>query len=140
MTTLSQSRPIEAAKLKPVLHEKIEQMDHQHLELLNRLLLQLEAEELANRLSAAFDKDHELGIAERKMSEGIEIQALALGANDKAELAERLVESLAISQNTSAHKAWLALAKRRRDEVRSGAVATIPGEEGSAMVRKLVGR
>jgi len=35
---------------------------------------------------------------------------------------------------------WLALAKKRRDEIRSGAVAAIPGEEGSAMVRKLVGK
>ena len=65
MTTMSQPRPFEAAKLKPVLHEKIERMDNQHLELLNRLLLQLEAEELADRLGAAFDKDHELGIAQR---------------------------------------------------------------------------
>jgi hypothetical protein len=74
------------------------------------------------------------------MLEEIEVQALALGANDKAELAERLLESLATSQNTNAQKAWLALAKKRRNEVRSGAIAAIPGKEGSAMVRKLVGR
>ena len=70
----------------------------------------------------------------------IEAQALALAENERAELAERLVESLAASQNLSARAAWLALARKRRDEIRSGAVAGIPGEEGSAMVRKLVGQ
>jgi putative addiction module component (TIGR02574 family) len=70
----------------------------------------------------------------------IEAQALALAENERAELAERLVESLATSQNLSARAAWLALARKRRDEIRSGAVAGIPGDEGSAMVRKLVGR
>ncbi len=70
----------------------------------------------------------------------IEAQALTLGANERAELAERLVESLAVPQNPAAQAAWLQLAKKRRDEIRSGAVVGIPGEEGSAMVRKLVGR
>jgi tRNA A37 N6-isopentenylltransferase MiaA len=35
------------------------------LALLNRLLLQLEAEELAERLGEAFDKDHEQGLLRR---------------------------------------------------------------------------
>ncbi|MDB6125707.1 MAG: hypothetical protein JWQ71_4700 [Pedosphaera sp.] len=59
MKTGSQSVPLEPENLKPVLHEKIERMDGQHLALLNRVLLQLEAEELADRLGGAFDKDHE---------------------------------------------------------------------------------
>ena len=57
--------PIETEKLKPALHDKIEQMDGQHLILLNCLLLQLEAEERADRLSEAFDQDHEQGIIRR---------------------------------------------------------------------------
>ncbi len=57
--------PVEPEKLKPVLHEKIERMDGQHLALLNRVLLQLEAEELADHLSDAFNKDHEQGIWRR---------------------------------------------------------------------------
>jgi hypothetical protein len=57
--------PVEPEKLKPVLHDKIERMDGQHLALLNRLLLQLEAEELAERLGEAFDKDHEQGLLRR---------------------------------------------------------------------------
>ena len=70
----------------------------------------------------------------------IEAQALALADHERAELAERLVESLAQRQNSAPQAAWLALARKRRDDIRSGAVAGIPGEEGSAMVRKLVGR
>jgi len=65
MKTVSQPMPVEAEKLKPALHDKIEQMDGQHLVLLNRLLLQLEAEERADRLGEAFDQDHEQGILRR---------------------------------------------------------------------------
>ena len=56
---MSSPMPIEPEKLKPVLHEKIERMDAEHLSLLNRVLLQVEAEELADRLNDAFDKDRE---------------------------------------------------------------------------------
>ena len=69
----------------------------------------------------------------------IEAEALSLGEAERAKLAERLVESLATPQNPAAQAAWVALAKKRRDEIRSRSVAGIPGEEGSAMVRKLVG-
>ena len=51
--------------MKPVLHDKIERMDGQHLALVNHLLLQLEAEESADRLGEAFDKDHEQGLLRR---------------------------------------------------------------------------
>ena len=60
-----QPMPIEPEKLKPILHDKIERMDDLHLSLLNRVLLQLEAEELAARLSEGFDKDHEQGVLRR---------------------------------------------------------------------------
>ncbi|MCX6922531.1 MAG: hypothetical protein NT154_04850 [Verrucomicrobia bacterium] len=65
MKPATQPMPVELEKLKPVLHDKIERMDSQHLALLNRLLLQLEAEELAERLGEAFDKDHEQGLLRR---------------------------------------------------------------------------
>ena len=58
---MSQPTPIEPEKLKPVLHEKIERMDAEHLSLLNRVLLQVEAEELADRLNDAFDQDRAQG-------------------------------------------------------------------------------
>ena len=56
---------IEAEKLKPVLHEKIERMDAEHLVLLNRVLLQVEAEETADRLHDAFDQDRAQGRLQR---------------------------------------------------------------------------
>jgi hypothetical protein len=65
MKPASQLVPVELEKLKPVLHDKIERMDGQHLALVNRLLLQLEAEELAERIGEAFNKDHEQGLLRR---------------------------------------------------------------------------
>ena len=55
------SAPVEPQKLKPVLHEKIERMSGEQLALLDRVLLQLEAEQAANRLGEAFDADHAQG-------------------------------------------------------------------------------
>ena len=65
MKPASQLSPVEPGKLKPVLHDKIERMDDQHLALVNRVLLQLEAEELAEGLSKAFDRDREQGLLRR---------------------------------------------------------------------------
>jgi hypothetical protein len=62
---MSQPASIEAEKLKPVLHEKIERMDAAHLSLLNRVLLQVEAEELADRLHDGFDQDRAKGRLQR---------------------------------------------------------------------------
>jgi hypothetical protein len=62
---ISQPRPIEPEELKPALHDKIERMDSLHLSVLNRVLLQLEAEELAGRLGEVFDKDYEQGLLRR---------------------------------------------------------------------------
>ena len=58
---MAQPTPIEPEQLKPMLHEKIERMDAAQLSLLNRVLLQVEAEELADRLNDAFDRDREQG-------------------------------------------------------------------------------
>jgi hypothetical protein len=65
MKPVLQAIPVEPEKLKPVLHDKIERMDSLHLSLLNHVLLQLEAEELAGRLSEGFDKDYEQGLLRR---------------------------------------------------------------------------
>jgi hypothetical protein len=58
---MSQPMPVEPEKLKPVLHEKIERMNGRQLSLVSHVLLQVEAEELADRLNEAFDKDSEQG-------------------------------------------------------------------------------
>ena len=57
----SPSSPVQPDQLKPVLHEKIERMNGEQLSLLNRVLLQLEVEERADRLGEAFDQDHAKG-------------------------------------------------------------------------------
>ena len=62
---MSPPMPADAEKLKPVLHLKIEQMDGPHLAVLNRVLLQLDAEERADRLGEAFDTDQEQGLLRR---------------------------------------------------------------------------
>ena len=61
MKFMAQPLNIEPEKLKPALHEKIERMNGRQLSLVNKVLLQVEAEELADRLSEAFDKDNEQG-------------------------------------------------------------------------------
>jgi len=58
---MSQPMPIEPEKLKPVLHEKIERMNDEQLSVVSQVLLQVEAEELADRLNEGFDKDREQG-------------------------------------------------------------------------------
>jgi hypothetical protein len=55
------SRPLPPEQLKPALHEKIDRMNGEQLALLDRVLLQLEAEEAADRLGKAFDADHAQG-------------------------------------------------------------------------------
>jgi hypothetical protein len=44
-----------------VLHEKIERMNGEQLTLVSQVLLQVEAEEIADRLNEAFDQDREQG-------------------------------------------------------------------------------
>ncbi len=53
--------PVPPEQLKPFLHEKIERMSGEQLSFLNRVMLQLEVEERADRLSEAFDRDHAAG-------------------------------------------------------------------------------
>ena len=72
--------------------------------------------------------------------EQIAEEALALPSESRALLADKLVESLDIAALSRIDKAWLAKAKQRRDEVRSGKVQTIPGDEAFAKVRRELGR
>jgi hypothetical protein len=70
----------------------------------------------------------------------IAMEALALPSEERALLADRLVESLDASDANGFDKLWAAEAKRRRDEVRQGLVRTIPGEKALAQVRRSLGR
>lgn len=67
-------------------------------------------------------------------------EAMHLPSVSRAELAERLVESLDFAEGDEVQKAWAAEAVRRRDEVRSGRVQPIPGDQVIAEVRRIVGR
>ena len=66
--------------------------------------------------------------------------ALQLPVSSRAELAEKLVGSLDFSENDDMQRAWAAEAIRRRDDVRSGRVQTIPGEQVLAEVRRMLGQ
>ena len=67
-------------------------------------------------------------------------EAMQLPPASRALLAERMVESLAVGERDEIERAWAAEAIRRRDDVRSGSVQPVPGEEVLAEVRRAVGR
>ena len=67
-------------------------------------------------------------------------QAMNLPTESRARLADLLVESLDGDKLGPIDQLWVAEAKRRRDEVRSGRVETIPGEEALQKVRDVVRR
>jgi len=64
-------------------------------------------------------------------------QALSLPSEDRAELVERLVESL---EDETVERLWIDEAKRRRDEVRSGRIKPVAGDEALEQVRKLIAK
>jgi putative addiction module component (TIGR02574 family) len=68
--------------------------------------------------------------------EQIAEEPLALPSEARALLADRLVESLDPEEDGYIHQLWVAEARRRRDDVRSGMVKTIPGDEALAQVRR----
>ncbi len=70
--------------------------------------------------------------------EQISEQALALPSEARALLADRLVESLDPAEDVRIRELWRDEFLRRRDEVRSGRVKTIPGDEVLARVRRAV--
>jgi len=67
-------------------------------------------------------------------------QAMNLPAESRAKLADLLVESLDADELGRIEQLWVAEAKRRRDEVRSGEVKSIPGAEGLRKVRDTLKR
>jgi hypothetical protein len=67
-------------------------------------------------------------------------QAMNLPAEARVRLADLLVESLSADELGQIDRLWVAEAKRRRDEVRSGSVETIPGDEALQKVRDVLRR
>ena len=64
-------------------------------------------------------------------------QALSLPSGSRAQLAEKIIESL---ENETIEKIWLSEAKKRRDEVRSGHVKPIEGEEVLRRIKNLINK
>ena len=62
-------------------------------------------------------------------------QAMALPSESRARLADRLVESLDVAELGAIDNLWVAEVIRRRDEIRSGRVETIDGEDALRKVR-----
>jgi putative addiction module component (TIGR02574 family) len=67
-------------------------------------------------------------------------QAMNLPPESRAKLADLLVESLDSDELGRIEQMWVAEAKRRRDEVRSGKVKSIPGPEALRKVRDTLKR
>ena len=67
-------------------------------------------------------------------------EAMRLPVASRALLANKIVESLDFFEADEIQKAWAEESVRRRDDVRSGKVEPIPGEQVLAEVRRLVGR
>lgn len=65
-------------------------------------------------------------------------EALSLPNVSRAALAEKLIESLEFDLDPEIRAAWSAEVRERLEEIRSGAVGLIPGEEALAEVRRLL--
>lgn len=63
----------------------------------------------------------------------LEAEVLSLPPEDRARLLERLIASF--EPKSRAQKAWMDLALRRQEEVRSGKVAMVPGDDALKRVR-----
>jgi len=64
-------------------------------------------------------------------------EVLDLPAEERARILELLIASF--EPKSTAQKAWMNLALRRREEVRSGKTSMIPGDEALARVRARIG-
>jgi hypothetical protein len=62
-------------------------------------------------------------------------QAMDLPTQSRARLADLLVESLDAAELGSLDHAWAAEARKRRDEVRSGVVKSIPAQDAFKKAR-----
>lgn len=67
-------------------------------------------------------------------------EAMQLPAESRVLLADKLVESLDSEQPDQIQQLWATEAIRRRDEIRSGQVHSVQGEQVLEEVRRLVGR
>jgi putative addiction module component (TIGR02574 family) len=67
-------------------------------------------------------------------------EAMRLPVKSRVLLADKIVESLDFSESDEIEKAWEEEATKRLNEIRSGKVKPIPGDEVLAEIRRLVRR
>ncbi|WRH65043.1 MAG: addiction module protein [Planktothrix sp. GU0601_MAG3] len=65
-------------------------------------------------------------------------EALSLPSASRVLLVEKLVESLEFDVDETIQTLWIAEAKQRRDEIRTGRVQPIPGEEALSQILRSV--
>lgn len=65
--------------------------------------------------------------------EDLEAQALSLPPEERAKLVERLIASF--EPKSAAHAAWMQLAQRRREDVRSGRTVMVPSDQALTRVK-----
>ncbi|MCH8495446.1 MAG: addiction module protein [Balneolales bacterium] len=68
----------------------------------------------------------------------IENSALKLNVKDRAKLATRLLKSLEKRKGNNIEKAWIDVAIRRKQEIESGVVNSVPLEEAIEKARSLI--
>jgi len=69
--------------------------------------------------------------------EQIAAEALSLPTEKRAELADRIVESLDAAELNRIDKLWAAESRRRLEEILQGKIETIPGDEALARARRV---
>ena len=62
--------------------------------------------------------------------------ALALPSEARAQLADRLVESLDPAEDGEMHRFWVTESQKRLHELRSGTVKSVPGDQAVAKLRR----
>jgi len=72
--------------------------------------------------------------------EQVVARALALPSEERALLADRLVESLDPAKNGQLRQLWVTEARRRRQDVRENRVNTIPRGEALDRVKRAVAK
>ncbi|MEW6037544.1 MAG: addiction module protein [Pseudomonadota bacterium] len=92
----------------------------------------------AYKLEAALFREY--GYSMNATLEEITREALLLTPAQRAELADFLVESLDLTLPDEVQRLWIEEANRRLEEVRSGKVKAIPGEDVLAEARRLAKR
>lgn len=61
-------------------------------------------------------------------------EALSLPSASRVLLVEKLIESLEFDVDETIQTLWITAAKQRRDEIRTGRVQPIPGEEAFSQI------